>query len=92
MRARAPLLRLRQLAARFREPQGRVFSAFHAGRAPSNALRVSVVRVPPRFVLKCTLKLAHLDLAVEDGVLSLDRADMTQQGGVEREVRRGGHP
>ena len=33
-----------------------------------------------------------LDLAVEDDVLPLDRADMSQQVGVEREVGRGGNP
>ena len=56
-------------------------------------------RVLTRFVLKYTLRAAHLelggvdlDLAVEDDVLPLDRADMTQQVGVEREVRRGGNP
>ena len=56
-------------------------------------------RVLTRFVLKYTLRAAHLelggvdlDLAVEDDVLPLDRADMTQQVGVEREVRRGGKP
>ena len=45
------------------------------------------------------LRLAHLalggvdlDLAVDDDVLPLDRADMTKQVGVEREVRRGGNP
>ena len=45
---------------------------------------------------KYTLRLAQLelgvvdlDLAVEDDVLPLDRADMTQQVGVEREVRSG---
>ena len=49
-------------------------------------------RVPTRFVLKYTLRLAHLelggvdlDIAVEDDVLPLDRADMTKQVGVERE-------
>ena len=48
-----------------------------------------------RFVLKYTLRIAHLelggvdlDLAVEDDVLPLDRADMTPQVWVEREVRR----
>ena len=48
---------------------------------------------------KITLRPAHLelggvdlDLAVEDDVLPLDRADVTQQVGVEREVRRRGHP
>ena len=58
-----------------------------------------VARVLTRFVLKYTLRAAHLelggvdlDLAVEDDVLPLDRADMTQQVGVEREVRRGGKP
>ena len=57
------------------------------------------LRVLTRFVLKYTLRAAHLelggvdlDLAVEDDVLPLDRADMTQQVGVEREVRRGGKP
>ena len=61
---------------------------------PIVALRL---RVPTRFVLKYTLTTAHLelggvdlDLAVEDDVLPLDRADVTQQVGVEREVRRGG--
>ena len=56
-------------------------------------------RVLTRFVLKYTLRAAHLelggvdlDLAVEDDVLPLDRADMTQQVGVEREVRHGGNP
>ena len=55
--------------------------------------------VPTRFVQKYTLRLAQLelggvdlDLAVEDDVLPLDRADMTQQVGVEREVRSGGNP
>jgi len=50
-------------------------------------------------VQKCTLRLAHLelgvvdlDLAVEDDVLPLDLADMTQQVGVERAVRSGGDP
>ena len=59
----------------------------------------AVARVLTRFVLKYTLRAAHfelggvdLDLAVEDDVLPLDRADMTQQVGVEREVRRGGNP
>ena len=59
----------------------------------------SADRVLTRFVLKYTLRAAHLelggvdlDLAVEDDVLPLDRADMTQQVGVEREVRRGGKP
>ena len=55
---------------------------------------------PPRqFPTLHTLRAAHfelggvdLDLAVEDDVLPLDRADMTQQVGVEREVRRGGKP
>ena len=57
------------------------------------------VRVPTTFVLRYTLRASHLelggvdlDLAVEDDVLPLDRADMTQQVGVEREVRRGGQP
>ena len=61
--------------------------------------RGSRARVLTRFVLKYTLRAAHLelggvdlDLAVEDDVLPLDRADMTQQVGVEREVRRGGKP
>ena len=60
---------------------------------------VAALRVLTRFVLKYTLRAAHLelggvdlDLAVEDDVLPLDRADMTQQVGVEREVRRGGKP
>ena len=59
----------------------------------------TVVRVPTPFVLKYTLRAAHLelggvdlDLAVEDDVLPLDRADVPQQVGVEREVRRGGQP
>ncbi len=54
-------------------------------------------RVPTRFVLKYTLRAAHLelggvdlDLAVEDDVLPLDRADVPQQVGVEREIRRCG--
>ena len=58
-----------------------------------------VMRVPTRFVLKYTLRVAprelggvDLDLAVEDDVLPLDRADVPQQVGVEREVRRGGQP
>ena len=45
---------------------------------------------------KYTLRAAHLepagvdlDLAVEDDVLPLDRADVAPQVGVEREVRRG---
>ena len=66
------------------------------GRAEEGGV---VVRVLTRFVLKYTLRAAHLelggvdlDLAVEDDVLPLDRADMTQQVGVEREVRRGGKP
>ena len=53
-------------------------------------------RVPTRFVLKYTRRLAHrelggvdLDLAVEDDVLPRDRVDITQQVEVEREVRRG---
>ena len=57
------------------------------------------VMVPTRFVQKYTLRLAQLelggvdlDLAVEDDVLPLDRADMTQQVGVKREVRSGGNP
>ena len=61
--------------------------------------RFPIHRVLTRFVLKYTLRAAHLelggvdlDLAVEDDVLPLDRADMTQQVGVEREVRRGGNP
>ena len=48
---------------------------------------------------KYTLRAAHLELggvdldfAVEDDVLPLDQADMTQQVGIEREVRRGGNP
>ena len=56
-------------------------------------------RVPTTFALKYTLRASHLelggvdlDLAVEDDVLPLDRADMTQQVGVEREVRGGGNP
>ena len=56
-------------------------------------------RVPTTFVLRYTLRASRLelggvdlDLAVEDDVLPLDRADMTQQIGVEREVRRGGQP
>ena len=56
-------------------------------------------RVPTTFVLRYTLRASHrelggvdLDLAVEDDVLPLDRADMPQQVGVEREVRRGGQP
>ena len=63
------------------------------------ATAVTIPRVLTRFVLKYTLRAAHLelggvdlDLAVEDDVLPLDRADMTQQVGVEREVRRGGKP
>ena len=66
---------------------------------PELALFNLLVRVLTRFVLKYTLRAAHLelggvdlDLAVEDDVLPLDRADMTQQVGVEREVRRGGKP
>ncbi len=58
-----------------------------------------VERVPTRFVQKYTLRVAHrelggvnLDFAVEDDVLPLDRADMPQQVGVEREVRRRGQP
>ena len=56
-------------------------------------------RVPTRSLQKYTLRAAHLelggvdlDLAVEHDVLPLDRADVTQQVGVEREVRRRGHP
>ena len=63
------------------------------------ASRPVLYRLPTRFVQKYTLRLAHLelggvdfDLAVEDDVLPLDRADMTQQVGVEREVRSGGNP
>ena len=59
--------------------------------------RLCGVRVPTRFVLKYTLRAAHLelggvdlDLAVEDDVLPLDRADVPQQVGVEREIRRCG--
>ena len=66
--------------------------------APKNRV-VGYKRVPTRFVLKYTRRLAHLelggvdlDLAVEDDVLPLDRADMTKPVGVEREVRRGGNP
>ena len=57
------------------------------------------LRVPTTFVLRYTLRASRLelggvdlDLAVEDDVLPLDRADMTQQVGVEREVGRGGQP
>jgi hypothetical protein len=49
-------------------------------------------------VQKYTLRHAHLELggvdlylAVEDDIVPLDRADMTQQVGVEWEVRRGGN-
>ena len=55
-------------------------------------------RVPTRFVQKYTPRHAQLelggvdlDLAVEDDVVPLDRADMRQQVGVEREVRSGGN-
>ena len=41
--------------------------------------------------MPCELGGVDLDLAVEDDVLPLDRADMTQQVTVEREVRRGGN-
>ena len=61
------------------------------------ASRFVLNRVPTRFVLKYTLRAVRLelggvdlDLAVEDDVLPLDRADVPQQVGVEREVRRGG--
>ena len=54
--------------------------------------------VPTRFVQKYTPRHAQLelggvdlDLAVEDDVVPLDRADMRQQVGVEREVRSGGN-
>ena len=67
------------------------------GRGPGRDLYRR--RVPTTFVLRYTLRASHLelggvdlDLAVEDDVLPLDRADMTQQVGVEREVRRGGQP
>ena len=63
------------------------------------AAAADVPRVPTRSVLKYTLRATprelggvDLDLAVEDDVLPLDRADMPQQVGVEREVRRGGQP
>ena len=66
---------------------------------PPPARLPEVVRVPTRFVQKYTLRASHLelggvdlDLAVEDDVLPLDRADVTQQAGVEREVRRRGQP
>ena len=67
------------------------------GRAERLCTPAGVARVPTRFVLKYTLRATHLelggvdlDLAVEDDVLPLDRADVPQQVGVEREVRRGG--
>ena len=60
---------------------------------------VVVFRVPTPFVLWCTLRASHLelggvdlDLAVEDDVLPLDRADVAQQVGLEREIRRGDQP
>ena len=56
------------------------------------------IRVLTRFVQKYTLRLTQLELvggdlafAVEVDVFPLDRADMTQQVGVEREVRSGGN-
>ena len=56
------------------------------------------VRVLARFVLKYTLRVAHLelggvnlDLAVEDDVLPFDRAYMSKQVPVEGKIRRGGH-
>ena len=71
--------------------------------SPSTTTRAASLaagtRVPTPFVLWCTLRASHLelggvdlDLAVEDDVLPLDRADMPQQIGVEREIRRGGQP
>ena len=58
----------------------------------------SDVRVLARFVLKYTLRAAHLqlggvnlDLAVEDDVLPFDRAYMSKQVPVEGKIRRGGH-
>ena len=63
------------------------------------AVAIAAIRVPTTFVLRYTLRASHLELggvdlglAVEDDVLPLDRADMPQQVGVEREVRRGGQP
>ena len=51
------------------------------------------------FISSTVLRAAHLelggvdlDLAVEDDVLPLDRADVTQQVGVEREVGRRSEP
>ena len=55
--------------------------------AVGNLISTTVLRVAPR-----ELGGVDLDLAVEDDVLPLDRADVPQQVGVEREVRRGGQP
>ena len=57
----------------------------------------SRIRVRARFLLKCTLRTSDpelggvdLDLAVEDDVAPLDRADAGDEFGVEREVGGGG--
>ena len=59
-----------------------------------------LLRVATRLLLKYKIRTRSLAdqgaiedvLAVEDDVVPFDRADMTQQVGVEREVRRGGNP
>ena len=63
------------------------FSTVSGRLARGKVISVTVLRVAPR-----ELGGVDLDLAVEDDVLPLDRADVPQQVGVEREVRRGGQP
>ena len=79
-----------------KDTDGNYLAVCRAPEAAENELRLDALG---NLISITALRVAHrelgginLDFAVEDDVLPLDRADMTQQVGVEREVRRGGQP